>query len=79
MVAVAHAVADALAEAKAIKDIDHILREICSDSGPNDTNDSRDLRGSVAYNAIALNATEAAVGRYALGLKISNWNGQHRH
>uniref|UniRef100_A0A0E0NFT9 Uncharacterized protein n=1 Tax=Oryza rufipogon TaxID=4529 RepID=A0A0E0NFT9_ORYRU len=75
--------ADALAGAKAVEDIDRILREIRSDGGADDDAAAAgDLAGS--FNATALNATEAAaayasaVERYALGPKISDWDGQRR-
>ena len=64
--------ADALADAKAVEDIDRILREIRSDSGP-DPDDEGDFSASSGFNATALSATEAAaayaaaVGKYALG------------
>uniref|UniRef100_A0A0E0CLF9 Uncharacterized protein n=1 Tax=Oryza meridionalis TaxID=40149 RepID=A0A0E0CLF9_9ORYZ len=51
--------ADALAGAKAVEDIDRILREIRSDGGADD-DAAGDLGGSAAFNATALNATEAA-------------------
>ncbi|CAM0945745.1 unnamed protein product [Alopecurus aequalis] len=73
--------ADALAGAKAVEDIDRILREIRTDSDPGDS----DLgAASLRFNATALNASEAtaayaaAVGTYALGPKIYDWDEQRR-
>lgn len=76
--------ADALAGAKAVEDIDRILREIRSDSDPSDPTDSDLDSSSVLSNATALNISEAAaayaaaVGNYALGPNVSGWDEQRR-
>ncbi|EMS45714.1 Putative glycosyltransferase 3 [Triticum urartu] len=76
--------ADALAGAKAVEDIDRILREIRSDSDPSDPTDSDLDSSSVLSNATALNSSEAAaayaaaVGNHALGPNVSGWDEQRR-